>query len=48
MCIQMTQVTILEAKKEGRAVKDGEFSYSLCECLFYRSYEVWRYERQNI
>ncbi len=26
MCIQMTQNVILEAKKEGRAVKDGEFS----------------------
>lgn len=25
MCIQMTQNTILEAKKEGRAVADGEF-----------------------
>lgn len=25
MCIQMTQTTILEAKKEGRMVKDGEF-----------------------
>ncbi|MET2983801.1 TAT-variant-translocated molybdopterin oxidoreductase [Aureibaculum conchae] len=26
MCIQMTQATILKAKKEGRPVKDGEFS----------------------
>ena len=26
MCIQMTQDVILEAKKEGRMVKDGEFS----------------------
>ncbi len=25
MCIQMTQTTILEAKKEGRKVEDGEF-----------------------
>ena len=25
MCIQMTQATILKAKKEGRAVADGEF-----------------------
>jgi Fe-S-cluster-containing dehydrogenase component len=25
MCIQMTQATILTAKKEGRLVKDGEF-----------------------
>ncbi len=25
MCIQMTQATILEAKKEGRKIKDGEF-----------------------
>lgn len=25
MCIQKTQLTILEAKKEGRAIKDGEF-----------------------
>ncbi len=25
MCIQMTQATILKAKKEGRAIKDGEF-----------------------
>ncbi|WP_294280808.1 TAT-variant-translocated molybdopterin oxidoreductase [uncultured Chryseobacterium sp.] len=25
LCIQMTQTTILEAKKEGRVVKDGEF-----------------------
>ena len=25
MCIQMTQNTILEAKKEGRAIQDGEF-----------------------
>ncbi|MDP5100520.1 MAG: TAT-variant-translocated molybdopterin oxidoreductase [Nonlabens sp.] len=26
MCIQMTQMTILEAKKDGRTVKDGEFA----------------------
>ena len=26
MCIQMTQNTILEAKKEGRIIKDGEFT----------------------
>lgn len=26
MCIQKTQNVILEAKKEGRTVKDGEFS----------------------
>jgi len=26
MCIQMTQSTILEAKKEGRKVRDGEFT----------------------
>ncbi len=26
MCIQMTQTTILEAKKEGRVIKDGEFA----------------------
>lgn len=26
LCIQMTQATILEAKKEGRRVKDGEFT----------------------
>ncbi|MBW4359528.1 TAT-variant-translocated molybdopterin oxidoreductase [Flavobacterium taihuense] len=25
MCIQMTQATILKAKNEGRAIKDGEF-----------------------
>ena len=25
LCIQMTQDTILQAKKEGRKVKDGEF-----------------------
>ena len=25
MCLQMTQATILKAKKEGRAIKDGEF-----------------------
>jgi molybdopterin-containing oxidoreductase family iron-sulfur binding subunit len=25
MCIQMTQATILKAKKDGRAIKDGEF-----------------------
>ena len=25
MCIQMTQKTILDAKLEGRAIKDGEF-----------------------
>ena len=25
LCIQMTQKTILDAKKEGRRVKDGEF-----------------------
>ena len=25
MCIQMSQATILEAKKEGRVIKDGEF-----------------------
>jgi len=25
LCIQMTQYTILEAKKEGRPIKDGEF-----------------------
>ena len=26
LCIQMTQTTILEAKKDGRVIKDGEFS----------------------
>lgn len=26
MCIQMTQMVILEAKKDGRAVRDGEFA----------------------
>ncbi|WP_124978843.1 TAT-variant-translocated molybdopterin oxidoreductase [Nonlabens xiamenensis] len=26
MCIQMTQKTILEAKKDGRMIKDGEFA----------------------
>ncbi|ARN71968.1 quinol:cytochrome C oxidoreductase [Nonlabens tegetincola] len=26
LCIQMTQMTILEAKKDGRPVKDGEFA----------------------
>ncbi|PID68078.1 MAG: quinol:cytochrome C oxidoreductase [Flavobacteriia bacterium] len=26
LCIQMTQATILEAKREGRPVRDGEFS----------------------
>jgi len=26
MCIQMTQLTILEAKKEGRKIDDGEFT----------------------
>ena len=25
MCIQMTQLTILTAKREGREIKDGEF-----------------------
>jgi molybdopterin-containing oxidoreductase family iron-sulfur binding subunit len=25
MCIQKTQLTILEAKREGRQIKDGEF-----------------------
>ncbi len=25
LCIQMTQATVLEAKKEGRIIKDGEF-----------------------
>ena len=25
MCIQMTQATILDAKRDGRAIKDGEF-----------------------
>jgi molybdopterin-containing oxidoreductase family iron-sulfur binding subunit len=25
LCIQMTQATILEAKKDGRVIKDGEF-----------------------
>ncbi len=25
MCLQMTQATILKAKREGRAIKDGEF-----------------------
>ena len=25
LCIQMTQKTILDAKKEGREIKDGEF-----------------------
>ncbi|MCB9201592.1 MAG: TAT-variant-translocated molybdopterin oxidoreductase [Flavobacteriales bacterium] len=31
MCIQMTQKTILEAKKEGRRVKDGEFQTACSE-----------------
>jgi len=26
MCIQLTQMTILEAKKDGRMIKDGEFA----------------------
>lgn len=26
LCIQMTQMTILEAKKDGRMIKDGEFA----------------------
>ncbi|KEZ92726.1 TAT-variant-translocated molybdopterin oxidoreductase [Nonlabens ulvanivorans] len=26
MCMQMTQMTILEAKKDGRMIKDGEFA----------------------
>jgi len=26
MCIQMTQKTILDAKREGRVIKDGEFA----------------------
>lgn len=25
MCIQITQKTILDAKRDGRAIKDGEF-----------------------
>ena len=25
LCIQMTQKTILDAKKDGRRVRDGEF-----------------------
>lgn len=25
MCIQMTQKTILDAKRDGRVIKDGEF-----------------------
>lgn len=25
MCIQLTQKTILDAKREGRAIEDGEF-----------------------
>ncbi len=29
MCIQITQKTILDAKREGRAIKDGEF-YTAC------------------
>jgi molybdopterin-containing oxidoreductase family iron-sulfur binding subunit len=28
MCIQMTQKTILDAKRDGREVKDGEFQTS--------------------
>jgi molybdopterin-containing oxidoreductase family iron-sulfur binding subunit len=28
LCIQMTQMTILEAKKDGRMIKDGEFATS--------------------
>ena len=26
MCIQMTQKTILDAKRDGREIKDGEFA----------------------
>ena len=33
MCIQMTQKTILDAKLEGRSIKDGEFQNGLFEKL---------------
>jgi molybdopterin-containing oxidoreductase family iron-sulfur binding subunit len=32
MCIQMTQATILNAKKEGREVVDGEFQTASNAC----------------
>ena len=38
MCIQMTQATILEAKKEGRKVATGRILYSLFDRMYNRSY----------
>ena len=42
MCIQMTQATILKAKKEGRAVNKDEFETACSSSLFYWSNGIWR------
>ena len=36
MCIQMTQKTILDAKRDGEKIKDGEFQ-TACSLLVQRS-----------
>ena len=41
MCIQMTQKTILDAKREGRAIKDGEFQTACSAACRYWSDEFW-------
>ena len=33
MCVQMTQETILDAKLEGREIKDGEFQTACSAAL---------------
>ena len=44
MCIQMTQATILEAKREGSKLKDDEFQTACSACMYYWSYGFWRYQ----
>ncbi len=41
MCIQMTQSTILKAKREGREIKDGEFQTACSAASYQRSNEIW-------
>ena len=40
----MTQKTILDAKRDGREIKDGEFSNSLFCSLYNWSNVIWRYQ----
>ena len=44
MCIQMTQKTILDAKRDGRVIKDGEFKTACSAACETGAMSVWRYQ----